>query len=205
MTYFQFPIGLKLHIIDRSFFKVSFVTSVAVGVLLDGKETITHSDSKLRFPTAVTGSYPSAENAEFEAENPGYTVEYDGVLSPAINNKPLLAKKDFPSFQLFGGIGFRSDWDITESWRVSFDLRGNMGVFEPRTSDHLEKIKNNEAIYEIEGARRDLFLSFNIGVARTLEIEPQEKERQIRKKQENKPHRPSKYPWPKPRNKKPKN
>lgn len=204
MTYFQLPIGFKLHIIDLSFFKVSFVASVGLGVLIDGNETITHRDSKLKFPIEVTGPYPSAENEEFEAENPGYTVEYDGVLVPYIKNSPLLVKSDFQSFQLFGALGFRSDWDISESWRVSFDLRGNIGAFEPRKSEHLEKIKNHEAIYEIEGSRRDLFLSLNIGLARTIEIEPQEKDRKVRQRRENKPHRPAKYPWPKPRNKKPK-
>ena len=205
LTYFQFPAALKLHIIDLSFFKVSFVASIGFGVLLDGKETITHPDTKLRFPIAVTGSYPSAENTQFELDHPGYTVEYDGVLAPSINSKSLLSKNDFLSFQLFGGIGFRSDWDVTETWRVSFDLRGNIGALEPRKSDHLDRIKNNQAIYEIEGARRDLFLSFTIGVARTLEIEPQEKDRKIRQRRENKPRRPVKYPWAKPRNKKPKN
>jgi hypothetical protein len=204
MTYFQLPIGLKLHIIDLSFFKVSFVTSIGLGVLIDGKETITHRDSKLKFPTAITGIYPSPENAEFEEENPGYTVEYDGVLVPSLTDNPLLAKKDFQSIQLFGALGFRSDWDITETWRVSFDIRGNIGAFEPRGDEHLDKIKNNDAIYEIEGARRDLFLSVNIGLARTIEIEPQEKERKIRKRREGKPHKPTKYPWQKPRNKKPK-
>lgn len=204
LTYFQLPIGLKLHIIDLSFFKVSFVTSVGLGVLIDGKETITHRDSKLKFPTAVTGIYPSARNEEFEAENPDYIAEYDGVLVPSITDNPLLAKKDFQTIQLFGALGFRSDWDITETWRVSFDIRGNIGAFEPRSSSHLNKIKNNDAIYEITGARRDLFLSLNIGLARTIEIEPQDKERKIRKRRENKPHKPAKYPWPKPRNKKPK-
>lgn len=204
LTYFQFPVGFKLHIIDLSFFKVSFVASVGAGVLLKGKETITHRDGKLRFPLAVTGSYPSPQNDEFETENPGYTVEYDGVLVPTMKNRSLLKKDDFVSFQLFGGLGFRSDWEISESWRVSFDLRGNVGLFEPRKGSHLVKIKNNETIYEMDGARRDLFLSFNIGIARTVEIEPQEKERQVRKRKETKPYRPKKYPWPGPRNTKPK-
>lgn len=208
LSYFHFPIGLKLHIIDLSFFKVSFVASVGFGVLLNGKETITHQDTKLRFPIAVTGPYPSAENAQFELDHPGYTVEYDGVLVPIVtSNSPLSklsSKEDFQSFQLFGGIGFRSDWDITESWRISFDLRGNIGALEPRKSDHLDRIKNNQAIYEIDGARRDLFLSFNIGIARTIEIEPQEKDRIIRQRRENKSRRPVKYQT-KPRNKKSKN
>src|SRR6478609_2485351 len=53
MTYFQLPVGLKLHIIDLSFFRVSFIASVGVGFLIDGNETVTHRDSKLIFPTEV--------------------------------------------------------------------------------------------------------------------------------------------------------
>jgi hypothetical protein len=204
LTYFQFPIGLKLHVIDLSFFKVSFVASVAAGVLMKGNETITHDEGKLRFPTDITGTYPSAQNDEFELKNPGYIVEYDGVLAPAMKNRSMSKQEDFLQFQLFGGLGFRSDWEITETWRVSFDLRGNVGLFEPRQQNHLKKIRRNEAIYEMDGARRDLFLSFNIGISRTLEIEPQEKERKMRRRSENKPRRPTRYPWPGPRNKKPK-
>ncbi len=203
LTYFQFPIGFKLHVIDLSFFKVSLVASVGAGILLNGQETIKHIDSKLRFPVSVVGAFPSVENTAFELENPGYIVEYDGVLTPNVNRK-LLAKEDFLSFQFFGGLGFRSDWDITESWRVSFDIRGNIGILEPRKSDYLKNIETNKAIYDIDGDRKDLFLSFNIGLARTLQIEAREQERKIKKRQENKPRRPTKYPWPGPRNKNPK-
>lgn len=208
LTYFYFPAGLKLHIIDLSFFRVSFVASVGFGMLLKGQESIVHQDSKLTFPTDVTGPYPSAENTQFELENPGYIVEYDGVLVPNINsNSPqskLLTKDDFQSFQIFGGIGFRSDWDITEEWRISFDLRGNIGALESRKEDYLDKVKAHDAIYDIYGTRRDLFLSVNIGFARTVEIERKEKEKVIKQRRENKPRKPTKYPWPKPKNKRPK-
>ena len=207
LTYFQIPAGLKLHIIDLSFFKVSFVASVGVAFLLKGQETITHKGViTLDFPTAVTGAEGSPEAAQFETDHPGYSVQYDGVrITPSMNNRKLLEKSDFQSFQLFGGIGFRSDWDLTESWRVSFDLRGNIGVLEPRKSSYLDQAKDHKAIYDIYGSRRDLFLSFNIGIARTIEIEPKEKERKVRQRKESKPHRPSKYPWPGPRNTKSKN
>jgi hypothetical protein len=203
LTYFQIPAGLKLHIIDLSFFRVSFIASVGVGFLMKGDESVTHRDSKLLFPSEV---YPElTENPLYD----DYLIEYDGVLSPNVSsNSPqskLLQKADFQSFQLFGGLGFRSDWDITEEWRVSFDLRGNVGALEPRKSEHIDKIKANTAVYEIDGNRRDLFLSLNLGIARTIEIGPQEQERKVRKRNESKPHKPSKYPWQKPRNKKPKN
>lgn len=206
LTYFQFPAGLKLHIIDMSFFKVSFVASIGVGFLMKGEETITHNADKLTFPDAVIGEEPYTQ---FEQNNPGYTVEYDGVLVPHIGKSSslskLIRKEDFQSFQLFGGLGFRSDWDITENWRVSFDLRGSIGILETRKSDYLDKVKDNQAIYDIYGARRELFLFLNLGIARTIDIEPREKERKIKQRRENKPRRPAKYPWPKPRNKNPKN
>ncbi len=209
LTYFYLPVGLKLHIIDLSFFKVSFVASVGFGMLLNGKETISHSGddtrSTLLFPVEVVGVFPSPENDLFEQQNPGYTVQYDGVRVPKQNNLELLSKDDFQSFQIFGGIGFRSDWDITEQWRVSFDLRGNAGVLEPRKSEYLDKVKAHEAIYDIYGSRRDLFLSLNIGFARIVEIERKDREKDIKRRRENKPRRPEKYPWPGPRNKKPKN
>ena len=87
LTYFYFPVGFKLHIIDLSFFKVSFVTSVGAGFLLNGQETIVHRDAKLAFPIEVTGPYPSSQNAQFEMENPGYIVDYDGVQVPNITNE----------------------------------------------------------------------------------------------------------------------
>ena len=203
LTYFHLPAGVKLHIIDLSFFRVSFIASLGVGFLIDGNESVTHRDSKLIFPSEV---YPElTENPLYD----GYVIEYDGVLSPLVSTSSpqskLLGKADFQSFQLFGGLGFRSDWDVSETWRVSFDLRGNIGALEPRKSDHLDKIKAHKAVYEIDGNRRDLFLSLNLGIARTIEITPQEQDRKLRKRKDSKPHKSSKYPWQKPRNKKPKN
>jgi hypothetical protein len=202
LTYLQVPIGIKLHIIDMSFFKVSLVAHAGVGFLLDGKETIRHTDGKLKFPLAMTGSFPSPQNQEFEARYPGYIVEYDGVLAPPVNGK-ISSKDFFQKFQLFGGVGMRSDWDFSENWRASFDLRANIGILEPRTPEYIKRVKNYEALYDIYGARRDLFLSLTFGIARTLTIEHREREAKIKKRAENKPRKPAKYPWPKPRNKKP--
>lgn len=204
LKYFQLPIGLKIHIIDMSFFKVSFVASIGAGVLLSGKETISHQDTKLKFPLEMTGSYPSPQNQEFEAANPGYTVEYDGVLTPVLGKTDMLTKDDFQQFQFFGAAGFRSDWDFSENWRASFDLRANIGILEPRKADYLDKVKNFEALYDIYGARRDLFLSLTFGIARSITIERRQKQARMDKHTENKPRRPAKYPWPSPRNKKPK-
>lgn len=190
LTYFQVPFSLKLHIIDLSFFKVSFIASVGAGYMIKGEETISHRDSKLKFPLEVTGTYPSAENDAFEAANPGYTIEYDGVLVPSLSDLKLTSKDNYRAFQLFGGLGFRSDWDISEQWRVSFDLRGNIGFLEPRNDDHVKRVKNFEMIYDIYGARKDLYLSLNLGLSRTIEIDPKVKQKRVGIKHENKSRKP---------------
>jgi hypothetical protein len=204
LTYVQVPVGIKLHIIDMSFFKVSMVASIGVGVLLNGKETIRHTDGKLKFPVEMTGPFPSAQNDEFETKYAAFVeeVEYDGVIVKNVNGK-LSDTDDFQKFQLFGSMGFRSDWDFSENWRASFDLRANIGILEPRTSDYTKRVKDYEALYDIYGQRRDLFLSLTFGIARTLTIEHREKEAKKKKRISTRPTQ-HKYPWPKPRNKKPK-
>ncbi len=197
VTYLQTPAGFKLHMIDLGFFKVSFVASAGVALLLSGKETISHTAATLKFPAGVIPNLP-----------PEYTPTFPGsteIISPVINNQVMLKKSDFRPIQVFGGIGFRSDWDVGETVRLSFDFRAHYGVFEPRTDSYLNRVENNEAIYDRSGNRRDLFAMLTVGISRTAEIEPQEKKSQVRKRAERKPYRPSKYPWPGPKNKKPKN
>lgn len=207
LMYLQIPASLKIHIIDLSFFKVSLVASVGVGFMLDANEKIRHSDGKLKFPVEMTGPFPSEQNEVFEDTYSDFVeeVEYDGVVVKHVNAK-LWGTEDYKKFQLFGGLGLRSDWDFTERWRASFDLRANIGILEPRTSDYTTKVKDYEALYDIYGNRRDLFLSLTFGIARTLTIEHREKE--ARKKKRGTANTPGngnrKYPWPKPRNKKPK-
>lgn len=169
LSYFQVPFSYKHHIIDLSFFKVSFVVGVSYAFLLDASENITHSNAKLYFPAAV---YPALPDT--------YQVEYDGVVSPATNNLKTLSKSDFKSSQVFGSVGFRSDWDVTDHARISFDFRGNMGAFEPRNSEYLERAQNNLTIYEIAGSRRDFFASLTIGYARYLFIEQKQKVKKVK-------------------------
>jgi hypothetical protein len=171
LQYVQIPVGFKIHMIDLTFFKVSFVGSLSPAFLISGEETITHLSAKLKFPEAVLQNLP-----------PGYTVEYDGVIVPDLSDAVLLEKSDYQQFQLFGAVGFRSDWDLGEKWRVSFDLRANYGILEPRTPQYLNKIKANQAIYDLPGQRRDLFVGLNVGVSRTLEIDRRDLERKQKKK-----------------------
>lgn len=214
LKYIQVPVGLKIHLIDMSFFKVSFVGSVGVGFLLSGTETLTHANGEtLKFPIAMTGSTVDADQTkvdQFEAMYPGYEVVPNGVLVINQNNpgqrikQQMLTADNFQKFQLFGALGLRSDWDFSENFRASFDLRANIGILEPRKADYLDRVKNYEVLYDLYGARRDLFLSLTFGIARTITIERREEQKKSNKKQSYKPHRSGKYPWPKPRNKKPK-
>jgi hypothetical protein len=171
LLYAQLPVGFKLHMIDLSFFRVSFVGSVGMGILLDAKETIRHDASKLYFPAKV---YPTLQNDERYKDS--YTIVYDGVLVPKAN-LTLAKKSDFRSFQFFGALGLRSDWDITEDWRISFDLRANYSFLDARSDAYVKSIRNHEAVYDQYGERRELFLSLTLGIARTLEISPKEKKR----------------------------
>lgn len=210
LKYIQVPVGLKVHLIDMTFFKVSFVGSVGAGFLLSGNETLSHADGEvLKFPLAMTGSTVDPDQTKrinFEANNPGYIVVADGVevnTGQPIKFK-MLTNDNFQKFQLFGSLGLRSDWDFTDTWRASFDLRANIGILEPRKADYIEQAKNYGALYDMYGARRDLYLSLTFGFARTIVIERREEQKKSNKRQEYKPHRTSKYPWPKPRNKRPK-
>lgn len=169
LSYFQLPFSYKIHIIDLSFFKVSWVMGISYAHLLKASESITHNNAKLYFPAAV---YPILPDT--------YQIEYDGVVSPATQALETLTKSDFKSSQLFGSFGFRSDWDITDHARISLDFRGNVGAFDPRTSDYLTRAENNQTLYEIAGVRRDFFASFTMGYARYLFIEQKPKAKKIK-------------------------
>lgn len=166
MNYLSVPFQLKFHVIDMSFFKVSFTGGATVAYLLDGKETITHASAKYRFPAAVYPALPQ-----------NYFVEYDGVLAPEVSKYPMLQKQDFKPLQWIGSIGFRSDWDVSEHWRISLDVRGNYCINEPRTSEYLSKAEANEMIYDIAGKRREMFASINVGIARYVEIDKEKEQK----------------------------
>ena len=160
VTYLQIPAGVKIKIIDLSFFRVNFTTALAAGFLLKGSEMIRHEQSKLTFPPAVEPILP-----------PDYVVEYDGVIVPDIKDMEIVRTENYTRLQLFGSAGIRSDWDVSEKTRVSMDLRGNYGFFEPRAENFLQQIKNNQVIYDIYGKRREIFISFSLGVSRVMELE----------------------------------
>lgn len=160
MEYLQVPFAMKLHVIDLSFFKVSLVGGVGVGYLLKGSETITHNYAKYRFPPEVYPILP-----------PDYTIEYDGVVAPKIGNLETVTTANFNKFQIFGMAGFRSDWDVSDSWRVSFDLRANYGFNETRNSSYISSMAANQTLYDMNGKRREMFAYLNIGIARYIEVD----------------------------------
>jgi hypothetical protein len=166
LSYLNLPGAFKFHIIDLSFFKVSFVAGASVAFLLDAEETIRHNPAKLRFSSDVYPILP-----------PDYQVEYDGVVSPKVDNNMMLGRSDHNSLQIFGCAGFRSDWDINENWRVSFDFRVNYGFFEPRNSAYLERLNSNQTLYDTPGKRKDIFACLNVGIARYIDIDKKDHDR----------------------------
>jgi hypothetical protein len=160
MQYLHVPIAFKLHMIDLSFFKVSLVAGIGAAYLINGKETVSHENAKYRFPAAV---YPILPDT--------YTVEYDGVLAPKVKDITIVTKKDFNPFQISAGLGFRSDWDVTEAWRISFDVRANYCLLETRTDEYLEKVKSNQAMYDMAGSRKEIFAYLTIGISRYIEVD----------------------------------
>src|SRR5436190_15645302 len=140
MNYFSVPLALKFHLNDLSFFRLSMVAALDFCFLLDGKETFTHESSKLKFPAGV--SVPT---------DPGYTIAYDGVFVPNVTNQVHVAKDKFSSFQLFGGIGMRSDLDLNEKWSVMLDGRANFSLFDSRNPAYLDQLANPSGPPDISG------------------------------------------------------
>ncbi|HMG91162.1 MAG TPA: outer membrane beta-barrel protein [Chryseolinea sp.] len=193
LQYLNIPAGFKIHIIKLSFFKVSGVVSLSAAYLLDGEEKVSHTATKLKFPTEVYPILP---------EN--YIVQYDGVVVPEVNNYIISSKSDFKSLQLYAAAGFRSDWDINNHWRLTFDFRVNYGLYDPRTDEYVAKVNAHQTLYDIPGQRRDLFPQLSLGISRYIDIEKSDKERKKNLKGSSKKYKEKRYPYPKPRNSKPK-
>lgn len=166
MNYFSVPVSLKLHINDISFFRLSLVAAINFNYLLEGKETITHVASKLKYPPKV--SIPT---------DPGYVVSYDGVFVPDVNNQIYVSKDKFSPIQLFAGLGLRSDFDLNDDWSLNFDGRANFGIFDPRKKDYLSQLETpsgppdlngDPGAPDLFGIRREVYLSVSIGFSRIV-------------------------------------
>jgi len=168
MNYLHVPAALKLHVMDLSFFRLSMVASVNLDYLLRGQETISHFNSKLRYPAGVT--VPTG---------PGYEVTYDGVFVPEVANEVYVTKDKFKSLTFSASVGFRADFDFNENWSLNFDARGTFGIADPRSSDYINALKNptggpdingNPGAPDLYGQRRDITASFYLGISRIVKF-----------------------------------
>jgi len=184
LKYLNVPVAFKVHLINLAFLKVSGVASLSGAFLLDGSETVSHSETKLEFPKSVYPILP-----------PDYTVDYDGVAVPAVDNYVITEKKDFKPVQVFAALGFQSDWDVSNHWRVIFDFRVNYGLFDPRTDEYLAKVNANQTLYDIPGDRHDMFVQLSVGIARYIEFEKSDQERKKKLKGTSRQYMPTKYPY----------
>jgi Outer membrane protein beta-barrel domain len=166
MDYFSLPISLKLHINDLAFFRLSAVASVNFNYLLNGSETITHIASKVKYPAGV--SIPL---------DPNYTVVYDGIFVPQVDNLEYVSNDKFNAFQIFAALGLRSDFDLNDDWSINFDGRANFGIFDTRQSSYIDQLKSptgdpdlngNLGATDLYGQRREMYISINFGLARII-------------------------------------
>lgn len=179
MKYLTLPVAFKLHLIDLDFFRVSALASVSGAYLFDGDDRMSHEDTKLTFPEETYPLLPE-----------GYVVQYDGVLVPVIENQINARKEDFNAFQVFAGVGLRSDWDVTNHWRVSFDVRVHYGLLDSRKDTYLQEIDRNEHIYDMSGDRNELFAHVNFGIARYIDFDKSDREREKKMKGSKKRYAP---------------
>ncbi len=159
MDFLSVPVALKLHLNDLSFFRLSAVAALNFNYLINGREIISHSASKLKYPPGVL--IPS---------DPGYTEVFDGVLVPEVNNQEYVTKDNFNAFQLFAAVGLRSDFDLSDEWSLNFDGRANFGLFDPRKKDYVEQLKQPTNAPDLYGSRHDIYLSVEFGFARIIQI-----------------------------------
>jgi hypothetical protein len=189
--YINIPLAARLHLIDLEFFKLSLVGGGSMAFLLDADETIDHEAARLRFPSQVYPLLPA-----------DYSVEYDGVATPNVKDYTLLQKSDFRSYQVFALLGFRADWNVTDAWRISADVRVNYGILDPRAPEYLDKVNRYETLYDLPGRRHDTYALVGIGLSRYFSISDHADNG--RKQTKGTPKRKNaKYPWTKPRSKKP--
>ncbi len=192
LRYLNLPLAIKVYIINLAFLKISGIAAVSPAYLIAGSETITHSETKLFFPEDVYPILPA-----------GYTAEYNGVSVPAVERAVISEKKDFRQLQVFAAAGVQSDWDISNHWRVIFDLRFNYGLLDPRTDDYLDRLNSHQTLYDMPGKRRDMFVQLSVGIARYIEFEKSDHERKKKLKGTTRQYIPKNYPYGKPRNSQP--
>lgn len=167
MDYISVPVALKLHVNDLSFFRLSLVAGININYLINGREVVTHSATKLKYPPNV-----------IIPNEPGYVEDYDGVFVPEVNGLEYTTKDKFTPLQLFAALGVRADFDINDNWGINLDGRANFGIFDPRTKDYLDVLQAPGDVPDIYGVRREIYLSGMIGVSRLIQIKKDFKPKQ---------------------------
>lgn len=188
LQYLAVPLAAKFYLIDLSFFKVSALTGISPALLMNGRQIITHDAARYRFPEEI---YPILPDT--------YVPMVDGVQAPKVNNYQMADKTDFKNTQLFVLLGIRSDWNATEDWRISFDMRVNFGLLDPRRPHYQDKIDAYQTLYSLPGSRHEFFAQLTVGVSRYVEIKAKAKAARPKKR-----FVPKKYPFVRPRNQGPK-
>ncbi|MBS1951207.1 MAG: hypothetical protein OJF59_003108 [Cytophagales bacterium] len=180
MNYFSLPVALRLHVNDVAFFRLSIVAALNFSYLLKGQETLTIN----AVPSALKLTYPPGVSVP---QNPDYEVSYDGVVVPNMNNSVYVSNDKFSHFQVFAGVGFHSDFDISENWSINFDGRANFGIFDPRSTSYINQLKNPSASTpdanghpgapDLYGQRRDIYLSATFGISRIFQFKAKFREK----------------------------
>lgn len=202
MNYLSLPIALRLHVNDIAFFRLSVLASINFSYLMNGQETWTinavPSARKLDYPIGISVPY-----------DPNYQITYNGVIVPNMNNQVYVSNDRFSRFQIFAGVGFHSDFDLSDSWSINFDGRANFGIFDPRTSAYINQLKTpsgppgidptglpqrdtNPGAPDIYGQRRDIYLSATFGIARIIQIKAKFREKRSSPIKHTRPQAPAK-------------
>jgi hypothetical protein len=166
LKYASIPAAFKIHLIDLSFFRLSALATGSAAFLYSAEDRISHAYTKLKFPIQTYPNLP-----------PEYSQEYDGVIVNKIDNYPVSLKPDYKPLQIFAGLGLCSDWNVTEHWRISFDLRFNYGLMSSRSTNYEQRIKTFNSIYDIPGKRKEMFTQFALGISRFLDFDKGDKDR----------------------------
>jgi len=190
--YFNLPVAGKFHIINLSFFRVSALAGVSVAYLTKGSAEISHEATKLKFAPEVYPILP-----------PEYTILYDGVQAPRVDGYSMLDQHDFNKVQLFVLAGIRSDWDVSDDWQMSFDLRMHYGFQEPRNHTYINSLNTYQELYALPGKRNDTFVQVSIGVSRYVTFDRKDKDRRKTIKETTRKRSPGKNFRPGPRTNKP--
>jgi len=168
MSYFSVPVGVKYKVVKLSFLRINLVAGLDFCLLLNGRETISHISTLLRYPPKV--SVP---------DSPDYRVVYDGVYVPDVKGQVYVDKDKYRLFQLFGSFGLRGDFDldVEGKWTLLFEAKLNYGLFDSRKNSYLSELKNpsgrpdvlgNPGATDLYGARHDSYVSVICGISRVI-------------------------------------